>query len=220
MEGHDMRIVLVDDHAIVRKGLRVLLEGVSGFEIVGEAGNGADAVALVRECRPDIVVIDIAMPGLNGIDATRRILEEQPGTAVIALTANKEARFAGELLKAGGRGYVCKESAFEELEQAIRQVAEGKTYLSPTVAGSLVDVYVRGAGAGDRGAFSILSEREREVLQLLAEGLSVKRIALRLGISAKTVQTFRSRMMAKLGKDNLAELTKYAIAEGLVSLHS
>jgi DNA-binding NarL/FixJ family response regulator len=220
-----MRIVLIDDHAIVRKGLRVLLEGMGDAEIVGEAADGQAGVELVREQRPQLVIMDISMPLLNGIDATRRIREEAPEVAIIALSVRTDPRSAAEFLRAGGSGYVSTDCAFEELEEAIRQIMLGHTYISPGMTGSIVDTYVRSANdAGQQpdrpGAFSVLSEREREVLQMLAEGLNTKQIALRMGISPKTVQTFRCRMMAKLGIDNVAELTKYAITEGLISFHS
>ena len=213
-------VLLVDDHQILRQGLRTLLEAESDLDVVGEAGDGRAAMRMAKELRPDVVVMDISMPELNGIDATRRILEERPTTRVIALTAHADHRTAGEILRAGASGLVAKDGAFDELARAIRIVASGKTYLDAGTAGGVVEHFVRapsGNGDGPR-AFAALSPREREVLQLVAEGKATKEVAAILNVSVKTVETHRRALMDKLHVDSVAELTKYAIREGLTAL--
>lgn len=217
---HDgIRVVLVDDHKIVRDGLRLLLEREPGMTVVAEAENGRVAVRLARELHPDVAVMDIAMPELNGIEATRQIVADDPRVRVLALSMHSDRRFVAEMLKAGASGYLLKECAFEELAEAIRTVAAGRAYLSPRIAGIVVQGFVRGPepeaapAAGPR-----LTAREREVMQLLAEGRTTRDVARELHLSAKTVETHRVNLMRKLGFRTLAELTRYAIREGISPL--
>jgi DNA-binding NarL/FixJ family response regulator len=210
-------VLIADDHQILRQGLRGLLERHPEFAVVAEAVNGREAVRLTIELTPDLVIIDIGMPDLNGIDATRQLLAECPATRVLGLSMHEDKRFITEMLRAGARGYLLKDCAFEELAQAIHTVLDGRIYLSPRINDLLLQDYV---GALQRGgsAFTLLSPREREVLQLLAEGESVKSIAARLCISVKTVETYRQQIMDKVDIHSIAELTKYAIREGLTPL--
>jgi DNA-binding NarL/FixJ family response regulator len=215
-------ILLVDDHQIVRSGLRSLFDDQKDMKVIAEAENGRAAVQMARDLSPDVVVMDITMPDLNGIEATRQILKEAPGAKVIALSEHTDRRYVSEALKAGAVGYLPKAVPFEELVEAVRIVAAGKVYLSPKVANVVVEAYVRGGGGPneDSSAFSILSAREREVLQLIAEGLATKEVAAHLHVSIKTVETHRAKTMEKLNLHSLAELTKYAIREGLTSLEA
>ena len=211
------RIILADDHTIVRHGLRRLLEQEANMEVVAETKDGHSTVELVRELSPDLVIMDIGMPDLNGIDATRQITRDFPQVKVIGLSMHSGKKFVIEMLKAGASGYLLKDCALEELITAIKTVAAGKTYLSPSITDVVVENYVRHSNKKDRSAFSLLSEREREVLQLLAEGKTTKQIGQHLHISPKTVEGHRLRIMTKLNMDNVAQLTKYAIQEGLTS---
>lgn len=213
-----VRIILADDHNIVRDGLRSLLEKQGDMEIVGEAEDGRTTVKLTHELRPHVVVMDVNMPDLNGIEATRQITAQHPNTRVIALSMYLDGRFVSEMLNAGASAYLPKKSAATELVAAIRAVVNGKTYLSPEIAGDVVDTHVRTSEKKGDSAFSKLSDREREVLQLLAEGNSVKEIADLLSVSVNTVHTHRQHIMEKLNLHSIAELTKYAIREGLTSL--
>lgn len=213
-----IRVVLADDHKIVRDGLRSMLEKQRDMEIVGEAEDGLSTVKLVEELRPHIVVMDVNMPDLNGIEATRHIASQVPTTKVIGLSMYAEGRFVSEMLAAGASGYLPKKSAADELVVAIHAANNGKTYLSPEVAGHVVDAHVRQVQGPKRGAFSDLTDREREILQLLAEGKSVKEIAAMLSVSVNTVHTHRQHIMDKLDMHSVAELTKYAVREGLTSL--
>jgi len=213
-----IRVLLADDHMIMRQGLRTLLENENDLDVVGEAEDGRQAVQKARELVPDVVIMDAAMPGLNGMEATRRILDELNSVRIVALSMHSDKRFVGEMLRAGASGYLLKESAFEELALAIRAVAKGQIYLSPAVAGSVVEGYVSSPRRTRHPAGSALTAREREVLQLLAEGQTTKHIAARLGLSPKTVSTHRANIMAKLEVASVAELTKYAVREGLTSL--
>ncbi len=212
------RIILADDHGIMREGLRALLEKQPGIEVIAEAGNGRTTVELSRELKPDVVIIDISMPDLNGIEATRQIVAESPGVKVIALSMHSDRKFVREMLSAGASGYMLKDSAFEELDKAISTVNDNQTYLSPGVADTVVKDYL-GKIVTDNSAASIaLTNREREVLQLFAEGKTTKQIASLLCVSIKTIETHRKQIMDKLGLNSIAELTKYAIREGLTSL--
>jgi DNA-binding NarL/FixJ family response regulator len=212
------RIILADDHGIMREGLRALLEKQSGIEVIAEADNGRTTVELSRELKPDVVIIDIAMPDLNGIEATRQIVAESPGVKVIALSMHSDRKFVREMLSAGASGYMLKDSAFEELDKAVSTVNDNKTYLSPGIAETVVKDYL-GKIVTDNSAASIaLTNREREVLQLFAEGKTTKQIASLLFLSIKTIETHRKQIMGKLGLNGIAELTKYAIREGLTSL--
>ncbi len=212
------RIILADDHGIMREGLRALLEKQPGIEVIAEAENGRTTVELSRELKPDVVIIDISMPDLNGIEATRQIVAESPGVKVIALSMHSDRKFVREMLSAGASGYMLKDSAFEELDKAISTVNDNQTYLSPGVADTVVKDYL-GKIVTDNSAASIaLTNREREVLQLFAEGKTTKQIASLLCVSIKTIETHRKQIMDKLGLNSIAELTKYAIREGLTSL--
>jgi DNA-binding NarL/FixJ family response regulator len=211
-------IVLAEDHQIVRAGLRSLFEAQEDMKVLAEANNGRTAVQLAKELTPAVVVMDIIMPDLNGVDATRQIVAESPTTRVLALSARTDRRFVTDALRAGAVGYVPKTSAFEELVTAVRWVAAGKVYLSPSVASGVLDNCVLGEGGVGQSAFSQLSNREREVLQLMAEGWSAKEAAHTLHVGVKTVETHRARLMDKLNLHSVAALTKYAIREGLTSV--
>jgi DNA-binding NarL/FixJ family response regulator len=213
-----VRILLADDHEIVREGFRALIERQADFELVGEAATGREAVEQAAALSPDVVVIDIGLPELNGIDATRQIVAASEDVRVIALSVHTEGRYVTEMLKAGARGYLVKTCASAELIRAIRAVQHGETYLSSKVAGSIVDTLVRGDGNATAGSASPLSAREREVLALLAEGKTSKQIAFELGVAARTVDLHRQNMMKKLDMYSVAELTKYAIREGITPL--
>lgn len=214
------RILLVDDHQITRQGLRSLLEKESDMEVVSEAEEGRTAVRMAGKLLPDIVVMDVSMPDLNGMEAARQITSQHPEVKVIALSMHSDALFVTEMLKNGASGYLLKDCAFEELAGAIRIVADGKTYLSPSISGVVVDDYLHRFSRAGASGEQILSSREREVLQLLAEGKSTKRIALELHISVKTVETHRRQIMEKLDIHSVAELTKYAIRQGFTSLET
>ena len=188
------------------------------MEVVGEAENGHEAVRLCKQLKPEVVVMDVGMPELNGMDATRQCLAENPGVKILALSMHTDRRFASGMLQAGASGYLLKDAAFDQLIEAIRAVAAGKTYLSPAITEVVVDDYVSRLASGATGAFSVLSTREREVLQCLAEGQSTKEIAESLHVSAKTIETHRQQIMNKLDLHSVADLTKYAVREGLTSL--
>jgi DNA-binding NarL/FixJ family response regulator len=215
-----IRIVIADDHQIIREGLRSLLSAVPGVEVVAEAEDGRTAVKLAAELAPDVVVMDINMPDLNGIEATRQITGGGGRVPrVVGLSAYSDRRFTLEMLNAGARGFVVKDAAFAELAEAIRTVMDDKVYLSRSIAGVVADDDANDARWADvPSAFSQLSPREREILQLTAEGKAMKEIAGKLDISIKTVETHRRKVMEKLAMDSVAELTKYAIREGLTSL--
>jgi DNA-binding NarL/FixJ family response regulator len=213
-----IKILIADDHQIMRDGLRSLIEKQPGMEVVAEAENGRTAVKLTRKVKPDVIVMDINMPDLNGIDATRQIVSESSGTKVIALSMYTDQQFVTGALKAGVSGYLQKDSAFEELSHAIRTVMANRTYLSPKITDEVVRGYVEKLVAGEYGGPSLLTDREREVVQLYAEGQTTKKIADRLNLSVKTVETHRRHIMEKLNITSIAELTKFAIREGLTTL--
>ncbi len=211
-----IRVLIIDDHQILREGLRALLEGEQDFEVVGEASDGQAGVERAAELQPDVVVMDIAMPGLGGIEATRQILATTPKTRIVALSIHAEHQVVGRMIGAGAAGYVLKDCTYAELATAIRTVMKNKAYLSTGVADVMIKDYrdrvVGGASAG------VLTPRETEVLRLLAEGKGTADIARKLAISVKTVETHRKQVMDKLDLHSVAELTKYAIREGLTSL--
>lgn len=213
-----IRIVLADDHRIIREGLRALIAGLHGMEVIAEAADGRTAVRLARELKPDVIIMDIGMAELNGMEATRQIRAETPRTKVIALSMHSDARFVAEMLKAGSSGYLLKDSAFEELARAIKAVTANQTYLSPGISGVVIKDYVGRLGEARPEPATPLTPREREVLQLVAEGHSSKEIAAKLHVSLKTVDTHRQQIMGKLGLRSVAELTKHAIREGLTDL--
>jgi DNA-binding NarL/FixJ family response regulator len=216
-----VRLLLVDDHQMVRTGLRALLEHEPDINVVGEAADGRSALAMVRELSPDVVVMDLCMPNLNGIDATRQVLSLKPGVKVIGLSAMREERTIAELLRVGAVGFIAKESAFEDLVAAVRTVIKGNVYFSPDVISRVVDGQGKNGesngGPKTESVFRVLSPREREVLQMIAEGKATKEVASALQISIKTAETHRRNLMEKLQVDSVAQLTKYAIREGLTS---
>jgi len=215
-----LRILLADDHRIMREGLRSLLEKQPDTEVIAEAENGRTTVQMSRRFKPDIVLMDIIMPDLNGIDATRQILAELPDIKVIALSMHSDKRFVVEMLGAGASGYLLKDTAFEELDKALHTVVNNRTYLSPKIVGLMAEDYSPGIVTKDYLVSPVLTSREREVIQLIAEGKTTKQIASILNVSVKTVETHRKKIMDKLGTNSVAELTKYAIREGLTSLDS
>ena len=211
-----VRVLLSDDHDLFRAGLRVLLQDLGGFEVVAEAGDGREALRLVGAHRPDVVLMDLMMPGLNGLEATARVAREFPGVRVLVLSMNAAEEFVLPAVRAGASGFVLKNARPAELEQAIRALARGETYLTPAVSGHLIDDYRRRT-AGEADSLAKLTPRQREVLQLVAEGHTTKQIARRLGVSVKTVETYRSQLMDALDIHHIAGLTRYAIRKGLVS---
>jgi DNA-binding NarL/FixJ family response regulator len=205
-------VVLVDDHTVVRQGLRALLAAERGMEVVGEAENGRQAVAVTRDCQPDVVVMDVAMPLLNGFEATKQILKAAPSARVLALSSYSSEEHIVQMLNAGASGYVIKQTAANELLEAIREVHKGKTFLSPSVSEGVRVAMSDPQAIANREPTS----REMEVLQLIAEGFSNKQIAGELGISIKTVEKHRQQVMNKLNIHDVAGLTRYTIARGLV----
>ena len=212
-----IKILLADDHRIMRDGLCALLKNEPDIEVVAEGDNGREAVEMSRKLKPNVVVMDMSMPGLNGVEATRQILALDDNVKVLVLSMHADKRFVIGALSAGASGYVLKDCAFEELVRAIHTVAMNQTYLSPSIADIVVESYKRSQPSPNQ-SFSVLTPREREVLQLLTEGASVKKIASLLRVSAKTIETHRQHIMEKLNTHSVAELTKYAIREGLTSL--
>jgi len=215
-----VNVLLADDHKIVRDGLRILIEKHGNMNVVAEAENGQKAINLARELRPQVIIMDITMPDMNGIDATRRITSDFPGIKVIALSMHADRHFIVGMLEAGAAGYLLKDCAFEELVTAIHTVLDNHTYLSPTIADIVIRNYVHKAAGSSLVASSELTPRERELLQLLAGGMSAKHIATALHVSVKTVETHRRNIVQKLGAGSMAELIKYAIREGLTTLDS
>jgi two-component system, NarL family, response regulator NreC len=214
-----IKVLLADDHEIFRDGLRTLIEKEAGMEVVAEAENGRKIIKLAEKLSPDVIVMDITMPDLNGIEATRRIIAGKPHVKVIALSMHSDRRFVLGMLEAGAAGYLLKDCAFGELANAIRQVAAGNSYLSPKIADVVVKEYLnRGSQSASAGGAKLTS-REREILQLLAEGLPTREIAGHINLSIKTIETHRRNIMEKLNMRSVAELTKYAVREGLVALN-
>jgi DNA-binding NarL/FixJ family response regulator len=215
-----IRVLLADDHKIFRDGLRTLIEKEAGMEVVAEAENGRKAVKLAEKLSPNVIIMDVSMPDLNGIEATRKIIAGTSNVRVIALSMHSDRRFVLGMLEAGASAYLLKDCAFAELVNAIRQVAAGNTYLSPKIADVVVKGYLNKVSDSSLTTRTVLTSREREILQLLAEGLSAKEIAAHLNLSIKTIETHRRNIMEKLEIHTIAELTKYAIREGLVALES
>lgn len=207
-----IRILLADDHAVVRQGFKMILGAQPDMEIVGEAGNGREAVELAESLKPDVVVMDVAMPELNGIEATRRVTGAVPHARVIALSMHKDSVYVREILRAGARGYLLKESGAGDLVSAVRAVAQGEGYLSPGVADAVLDDYRRHV----TNPIDLLTSREREVLQMLAEGKTNKEIAGVLNLSVYTVDAHRGRIMEKLNLHSINELVRFAVRNGLV----
>lgn len=212
-----IRLLIADDHKLMREGLRALLDGESDIEVIGEAGNGRTIVKMVEDLSPDVVLMDISMPQLNGIEATHQIKDLSGSTRVIALSMHADRLFVQGVLKAGAAGYLLKDSAFDDLAQAVRAIFNGKMYLSPGVAGVVVEDFLNTNGEPAKDEVG-LTTREREVLQLVTEGVATRDIATQLHISVKTVETHRRALMKKLDLFTVAELTKYAIRNGLTRL--
>jgi two-component system, NarL family, response regulator NreC len=210
-----IRIVLADDHAVLRHGLSKSLQAEPDIEVIGLAADGLTAVELARELSPDIIIMDIGMPGLNGIEATRQISKRSPSVRIIALSMHTAKKFILEMFKAGASGYLLKDCEYDELASAVRTVAAGKNYISPSISGILIETCTTDDPKRRKDAFSVLTDREREVLQLLTEGKTTKQTAARLHISPKTVEVHRLNVMNKLKIDNMVQLTKYAIQEGI-----
>ncbi len=211
-------LLLVDDHQLFREGLKLLIEQHQSATVVGEAGSGIEAIRLVEKLRPDLVLMDLNMPDMNGIDATRQIVKKYPATKILALSMECDRFFVVEVLKAGAAGYLLKDSAFAELSQAIASVAKGETYLPQKVSKLLVKEFLQCIPEEQTLVYDNLTPREREVLQLISDGKSTKEIAHLLGISHKTVENQRQSIMHKLQLFNVAELTKFAVRHGLSSL--
>jgi DNA-binding NarL/FixJ family response regulator len=215
-----MRLLLADDHNLMREGVRLLLEKSPGLEVVGEAQDGRVAVQMARELNPDLVILDITMPELNGVEATRQIKSLLPASKVIVLSMHASEEMIADALRAGANGYLTKNCIGEELIRAVRTVAGNQTYLSPQVAGVVADVYLGRQGSTAGPVTKTLTPRQREILQLLAEGYSTKQISQRLSRSVKTIEMHRLHIMQKMGFDSIADLTKYAIRKGLASLEA
>ena len=213
-----IRILLADDHEIVRYGLRCLIEEQPDMEVVGDAVNGRMAINLTHKLRPDVVVMDISMPDMNGIEATRRIRKEIPETKIIVLSMHHKRQFVIDMLKAGVSGYILKTKVHDDLIRAIKAAVANEVYLSSKITGIVANDYVSKLPASEQSPFAVLTPREREVLQLISEGKSTKETALRLYVSIKTIESTRRQIMHKLNIHNVADLTKYAINEGITSL--
>jgi DNA-binding NarL/FixJ family response regulator len=217
-----IRVLIVDDHQIVRDGLKAMLAREMDIEVVGEAENGREAISLARRITPDVVVVDIGMRELNGIDATRQLGEEVPTAHVVALSMHCDRRYIADMLAAGACAYLVKDSAFDELAKAIRSASEGRRYLSPEIADVVLEDYIArmsdDAPLRTTAKGRALSPREREVLQLIAEGKSTKEVASELHLSVKTIETHRRQIMDKLGIFNIAGLIRFAVREGLTGL--
>jgi DNA-binding NarL/FixJ family response regulator len=211
-----IRIVLIDDHALVRQGFRRILEEEPGLSVVGEAGGALEGVALVRQTRPDVVLMDMAMPDANGIHAAREILRERPETRILVLSMYSDSQYVRSALDAGVAGYILKSALETDLTRAVRAVAQGQQYLSPELSGVLIRALKDKADPQDDDRFDQLTEREKQVLQLIAHGKSNKEIAVILGLSANTVAVHRANLMSTLGVHKAAELVLYAVRKGLV----
>jgi DNA-binding NarL/FixJ family response regulator len=216
--ANPLRIVLADDHTVMRGGLRLLLEREPGFGVVGEASNGREAIQLAEEHSPDVVVMDVAMPTLNGIEAAARIVAAHPRIAIVILSMHSDESYVLRALKAGARGYLLKDSAEADLIQAVRAVSDGKAFFSPAIGKLLVEDYVRQIRQrGVEDSYELLTPRERELLQLLAEGKTTKEIAATLNLSPYTVDTHRGNLMQKLNLHSIPELILYAVRKGVIN---
>lgn len=212
------RILIADDHALVRQGFRALLSTIADFEVVGEAGNGREALELIRALAPEVALLDITMPELNGLDAAAQALREQPKLKVIILSMHAAEIYVLEALRAGAAGYLLKDADAGELERAIRAVAHGQRYLTPSVSHYVIDRFLDAEWGGKKAEAEALSPRQREVLQLVAEGRSSREIAERLHLSVKTIETHRAQLMQRLEIFDVAGLTRYALRIGLIDL--
>ena len=212
----NMRILLADDHTLVRGGIRALLESVPGVEIVAESGDGRQALELIGKHRPDVALLDITMPGLNGLEVANRVAKESPKTRVLILSMHTNETYVAQALQAGVAGYLLKASAVEELPLALKAVARGETYLSPAISRQVVEGFLRQT-EDEPGLMTALTPRQREILQLIAEGRSTKEIGADLGVSVKTVATHRAQLMERLGVNDVPSLVRWAIRAGMVS---
>ena len=219
------RVLLAEDHTLVRAGIRALLQNLAGIEVVAEASDGREALRLIKTYQPDVVLMDIAMAGLNGLEATARVTKEFPTVRVVILSMHSTEEYVAQALRAGAAGYLLKDAAAAELELAVTAVARGETYLSPAVSKHVIADYLRrvgdreaSGGGGATPACELLTPRQREILQLIAEGRSTKEIAAILHLSVKTVETHRTQLMARLDIHDVAGLVRYAIRIGLVAL--
>ncbi|NOT30123.1 MAG: response regulator transcription factor [Planctomycetes bacterium] len=213
-----LRVLLVDDHRLMREGLRKILEGTPGIQVVGEAEDGHSALVAAAASRPDVVVMDVGMKGMNGIEATQRLRKEQPTVRVVALSTHADKRYVRNMIRAGAAAYVLKESASDDLLRAVQAASRGEHYLSPRITGSLLESWSVPSGGESSSAFELLGAREREVLKLMAEGKTSKEIGARLDLAVKTIETHRRNIAQKVGLHSVAELTKYAVREGLTTL--
>ena len=213
-----IRILLADDHHLVRAGIRSLLEGLPDIEVVAETGDGRDAIELARTHGPDLVLMDIAMGGMNGLEATARLLKEFPQLHIIILSMHANEEYVRQALHAGAAGYLLKDAATTELEVAVRAVARGETYLSPVISRRVIEEYLGGRGEAGAGPLALLTARQREVLQLIAEGRTTKQIAGLLDVSVKTAETHRAQVMERLGIRDVPGLVRFAIRHGLVQI--
>jgi len=212
-----VRVLLADDHALVRAGVRALLQNLDGVTVVAETGNGAEVLEFARAQRPDVVLLDISMPGLGGLEVSAQLRDALPDVRVVMLSMHANEEYVLQALRAGAAGYMLKDSATAELELALKAVMQGETYLSPPISKQVVEGYVQRVGA-EQTASDNLTPRQRQVLQLIAEGHSTKEIAHRLNLSVKTVETHRAQLMERLQIREIAGLVKYAIRHGLVTI--
>jgi RNA polymerase sigma factor (sigma-70 family) len=212
------RILIADDHGIVRKGLRLQLEQDERFEVVGEATDGREAVRMAEELKPDVVIIDIAMPSLNGIEATRQVVKRNPAIGVMILSMHSDESYIARALGAGAKGYLLKDTADVDLFRAVQVVAQGKPFFSPRIANTLLEDYMRQLQQrGLQDSYDLLTDREKEILQLLAEGRSNKEVATELNLSTYTVETHRTRIMQKLNLHSSADIVLYAVRKKIIS---
>jgi DNA-binding NarL/FixJ family response regulator len=211
------RVLLADDHTLVRAGLRSLLESIPGVEVVAETGDGREALELIGTERPDVALLDIGMPSLNGLEVAKRAAKESPRTRLVMLSMHADASYVRQALRAGASGYLLKGAAVSELPLALQAVMRGETYLTPKVSQEVVQGFLRDGSANDTDPLAGLTERQREILQLIAEGKTTKEIAFDLEVSAKTVETHRARMMERLGIHDVPGLVRFAIRAGIVS---
>lgn len=213
-----IKVLVADDHTILRQGIKALLDNQEGIEVVGEAKDGREAIKTIEEVFPDVILMDIAMPGLNGLEATRRIKKKFPKIKVVVLTMHANEEYIFQILKAGADGYLVKETAFQDLISAINAVCKGEAFMSPSISKTVIHNYMQRAKGEEKAGCDTLTTREREILQLVAEGNSNKKIAEALFISPKTVETHRTHIMDKLNIHDRAGLIKYAIRKGIANL--
>jgi len=213
-----IKVIISDDHKIMRDGLKSMLEKQRDIEIIAEASDGRTTVELAIKLKPDVIIMDVAMPDMNGIEATRQIIKKSPKIKVVALSMHSDKQFILEMLNAGASGYLLKDCAFHELINAIHSVASNRSYLSPEIADAMIKEYKHVISKESLSVFSLLTSRERQVLQLIAEGKTTKEIAYTLKVSTKTIETYRQQIMYKLDIHTIAGLTKYAVREGLTSI--